>query len=493
MNRPCPACGRTWDGRAGWCGTCGASLGPVDPVPTEQPVEQAAGPRSVPIRFVAVALGIGATLVALVVLGRGTGSTDAPAGIRAEVAGDVTAPGDDDVPARLLNADDPVPADLLATCDGPGDDADCVRWVQHSGEVPRPGAAALVTIVDDRVVGLDVASGAPLWATRARPPVRAPLVLGDHTVLVDDDSGVTALDVTTGDQRWHLPGQRLPATPPGAFDPAVLVLDDLDGALTGVDVRDGTVRWTSPGDPSSRVPVATIPLSADRLLLASPGLARVVDVETGATLWSADGSVLAASNRHVVTMAGTPDGHVLAVHSPDGTTTTEVPLADDGPLDEVSLTGDSLVLRTAQALVALDLDDLAERWRWDDPPTALVTARPLLTSAFGRVDETTGLAAIATRSTALLAWRPDGTAAVIDEQTGQEVHVWGEPLEGCVCGFLTHRRLWRVHASSVEAFDVRTGDRLLQIEVGAPPTVVMTSPLVVEVDDHLVRVDLPRQ
>lgn len=490
MTRTCPACGRTWDGRATWCGACGAGLADA---PTAEQDQRRGPPRPSRTAVATTVLGVVGALTAAWLVGAPSDRADGD-GAQGPVVGGIEVPSRPATDAGAGNGgavDGGVPVELLATCDGPGGPAGCVRWVQRAGQLPRPGAGALVTVVGDRLVGVDVATGGRRWTAAATPPVSAPLVVGDHTVLLEDGRGVRALDVVDGDQRWHLEAQHLPATSPAPLDVEVVVLDDLAGTLTGVDVRDGTVRWTGPTDPALGRPVATVALPAGRTLVATAGSTRVLDAATGALLWSDEASLLAVTDLHVVTLRAGTGGRVLTARRPDGALVARAPLPEDATLRGVAITGTRLVLRTSDAIVTLYLSDLQERWRRDDLPVQLVTSRPLVVAGNGRVDGVTGLATVALRSTALVAWRNDGTAVVLDERTGREVRTIGEPADGLRIsdGFLARRRLWRVDSQSLEVHDFATGDLELRIEVRAPPSVVLTRPVVVATSGRFVRLD----
>lgn len=439
-------------------------------------------------------VGLVAALLVALLVGRPAdpAARDVPVG--EPVPGEVDVPTAPDGDGTEVLGDGGVPMELLATCSGPQGPSGCVRWVQRAGQLSRPGASGLVTVVGDRLVGLDVETGARRWTAAVAPPVLAPLVLGDRTVLVEDATGVTALDLVDGDERWHLPDQHLPSTTPQSSDTDVVVLDDLAGTLTAVDVSSGALAWTGRTDPATGLPVAMVSLPSGRLLLITPGSTRVVEADTGAPVWTDDASVLAVTDLHVVTLAPAADGLELTVRRPDGALFASTSLPDDTVLREVAITGTRLVLRTADELRALYLTDLREQWRRSDLPVRLVTARPLVVATNGRVDPITGLATVARRSTALVAWRTDGTAVVLDERTGEETRSIGEPADGLRIsdGFLAGRRLWRVDAQALEVYDYPSGALDLQIEVRAPPTVVMTSPVVVATSGRLVRLDLDR-
>lgn len=393
-----------------------------------------------------------------------------------------------------------VPVEILATCQAEGrGDTGCVRWARRAGQLPRAGAGALVTVVGgDRVEALDAQSGARRWTAAVTPPAQPPLALGDDTVLVEDGAGVRALAAIDGDERWRHDGVRLPLTAPDHLEQDVVVLQHVAGTLQGVTVADGTLRWSRPFGEDALLPPFVAPLGADRAVVGVLDRVRVVDLATGTTVWAAGRrtdaeSPLAISVGHVATVHEDGAGPEVRIRDRGGHVTGVVPLDPEVRLRQVGVTEALLLLRTRDALVAHRLDDGSEAWRRDDLTGALVTARPIPLSSFaGLTATTTGLATVATRSLAVVALRSDGTATVLDARTGEDVRVVGDPASGVRVnsGFLTPGRLWLGDARSLEVYDLPTGDRLLHVEVRAPPSVVRTDPLVIETSGRLVRIDL---
>jgi outer membrane protein assembly factor BamB len=331
-------------------------------------------------------------------------------------------------------------------------------------------------------------------------PTRS-LAIAPDSVLVEDGDGVRAFDARDGDVRWRSMGQHLAATAPDALSQDVVVLDDLEGTLTGVDLVDGTVRWTLPGPAPTGVPVFVVPVGSDLAVVGSSGWVALVDVADGRLAWSVGGrrttaeTPVAVSVAHVVTQVQPDDAPtpVLRVRGLGGEVSAEVPLRTEESLRDVVVTARLLVVRTTAGLTAHRLDGGELQWRRDDLPGRLAAARPVTTPPPGFPGIRPGLGTVATRSLAVVVLGNDGTARVLDDRTGEVVRTLGEPVEDGLRfggGFLTHRRLWRVDAGALEVHDLASGDRVLRIEVGAPPTVVTTNPVVIATSGRLVRIDV---
>ena len=492
MTRDCPACGRTWDGRAGWCGACGAALG--------DDVAPSGGRRVLPPRLRPVASGLAG--VVAVAMAWGLVLLVRPPSVPAPVRGDVPVLGGEvavpSAPPTVEVDDVGVPAALLATC-GDGATDDCVRWVQRAGQTAWSSDGVLVSTVGGVVVGLDPADGRRRWSATVTTPVTALVVLDDHTVLVEDTAGVTARDVADGDRRWSLPDHHLAATAPGRPFDDVVVAGDGIGTYRGVAANDGTELWTwaSGLDPSRRS-AAALPLPHGRIALVTIDGVRVVEGDTGDAVWTRGGGVgppsstVAVTDEYVVVAVAHPpqDAPVLEVRRHDGRLVARraVPVV---PVRQVAVTSDRLVLRSPDAVAALDLDDLRTAWIRDDVGARLMSSQPLAVPGRGP-DGPVLLPEVALHTGSVVALPSDGTALVLDARTGVTVRVIGEPADGLriSAGFVTRRTLWRTDAQSLEAYDLPSGRRLLRLEVRATPTVVSDNPLVVSTAGRLVRVDL---
>lgn len=505
MTRTCPDCGRTWDRAGSWCGACGASLPPSPDSagsadrPRRGSHVAAVGRRPAVgpvVGLAAIALAVG---VVVVVNG---GAPDR----RPEVTADETVDGAVDVPTDAPVGTDVedagVPMELLATCDGPDGPEGCVRWVQRAGQVPRPGTRPLVTTVTDRVVALDPDTGARRWSAAASPPVAPPAGVGDDTVLVEDSTGVRALDAEDGDERWRAPGQHLTSTPPDAHVQDVVVLDDLDGTLVGVDVAEGRTLWTRPAPTQwgLGLPAAVIPVSPDRAVVARPDAIWMVDVHTGRASWSAGTAgrppevPVAVTDEHVVTvLADTKDDEPaeFLVRRTSGERLAQFQLPEPQDVRTLAIDDGHLLLRLPDTLTAVDLDDGTVTWRRPVRGN-LVTSRPVRLSAIGAMPGPLRSGTIATRSWSVVLLGTDGTATVLDARNGRGARVLGEPADGIQLsdGFLTRRRLWRVDASSLEIADLLTLEVVLRLELRAPPVVVSTDPVIIATSGRLVRLDV---
>lgn len=393
-----------------------------------------------------------------------------------------------------------VPVEILATCQGRDGATGCVRWVHRVGVLPRPGAGAIVTVIGDRLVALDPDTGAQRWTAGTTDPNGSPLVLGDHTVLLEDAGGVRAFDVADGDERWRMANQRLPATAPGQPEPSVVILADTEnGTAAGVDVQDGTVQWTRTVGRAGDRPAFVVPLDDRHAVVGTLTSAVVVDVVTGVARWALTGvggtsaeTPVGVTSTHVVTLVDKVPSwpYVFRIRAAlSGRITGEVTLPHDAHLFPPVLTGDLLVVRTDAGLAAHRLADGTVVWQRDDLLGNLASARPVqlaFPGPFGIRDW------VATTTPVLVLVARDGTAHRLDPATGQTVLRFGDTdapvwvLES----FLAEDRLWRLSPTSLRAFDLGTGQSVLQVDVRASPTVVTTNPLVVATSGRLVRLDL---
>lgn len=393
-----------------------------------------------------------------------------------------------------------VPVEILATCQDPDGATGCVRWVHRVGVLPRPGASAIVTVIGDRLVALDPDTGAQRWTAGTTNPNGSPLVLGDHTVLLEDAGGVRAFDVADGDERWRLAGQRLPATAPDRPEQPVVVLDDPEtGTTTGVDVEDGSVHWTRTADRAGDRPAFVVPLDGRHAVVGTLTSVVVVDVRTGVARWALTGvdgtspeTPVGITSTHVVSLVDKVPSwpYVFRIRAAlSGRITGEVTLPPDASLFPPVLTGDLLVVRTDTGLAAHRLADGTAVWQRDDLVGNLASARPVqlaFPGPFGIRDWVT------TTTPVLVLVARDGTAHRLDPATGRTVLRFGDtdaPV-WVLDSFLAEDRLWRLSPTSLRAFDLGTGRSVLQVEVRASPTVVTTSPLVVATSGRLVRLDL---
>ena len=280
--------------------------------------------------------------------------------------------------------------------------------------------------------------------------------------------------------------------------PDLVVLDDLDGTLTAVNPIDGSVRWTRAVPRVIGLPAAAIPVTPDRILIASVDAVWMVDAATGRAVWSVGTGPgpsevpVAVTSQHVVTILADPDGGDTAtfrVRPLSGAVLSQFAVPDAGDVRELAITEAQLLLRLPDELVAFDLDDGTVAWR-RGVHGRLMASRPLRLSA-GVLPGPLGVGTIALRTWSVVVLGSDGTATVLDPRNGRDARRIGEPGDGVQLsdGFLTQRRLWRIDASSLEVVDLLSLEVVLRLELRAPPVVVSTDPVIIATSGRLVRLD----
>jgi outer membrane protein assembly factor BamB len=182
------------------------------------------------------------------------------------------------------------------------------------------------------LVGYDRVSGAELWRTALEigmMPFEVEVV-GEVAVaglLSGDARRIEAFDLRTGTSLWRQDGTfRVEAT---AAD--VLAVVDLSGAVVGLDAATGAERWRR-----DDLTVNDAPMAVDReaaLILATEptatsGARQVLDVATGETAWTWDGSigfVLAVREGGLVVGDGLVATTIALLDPDDGTLVGTVP------------------------------------------------------------------------------------------------------------------------------------------------------------------------
>ncbi|MFI5050831.1 MAG: PQQ-binding-like beta-propeller repeat protein [Gaiellales bacterium] len=201
-----------------------------------------------------------------------------------------------------------------------------VRWASSADEAVSAAPAfdaetAYVPLRGGRILALDLDTGRQRWAAAA-DTTWAPAV-GDGRVFLATNSGVGALDATSGGVLWEreLPS---PAAAPPYWDSGWLVVSLEGGDLMALRAADGEVQWTAPLGAVTQ----TAPAPALDALFLSLGDGRVVALElaTGRSKWT----------RQI-------EGRATGVRA----------------LDDQLLVG-----TTARALHSLDLRNGRTRWRW---------------------------------------------------------------------------------------------------------------------------------
>lgn len=333
--RRCSSCGQVATApSARWCGTCGASLTPAAPAggPATDPrtaggdVEGRSG-TSARARPVLVLAGVAVVaLVAVVVAGSGLGGSSDGGALEDDAVIAEPAAGDDDADDDGDDEGDGVPVCLdagrdcvvwLTTLDDPpeADDADGRRPIgeappselldPESARLTYVGDTATVTLVGERLVGLDTVSGEVRWRAAltdvdpARPSF-APL--GDELVVHLDGQELVGRDRIDGTERWRADGQELHRIEAAidADGTALVQGRDRDGrqSIVAVDAVDGSPRWSRSGDSARLVgpsvftdPTATTSADADEAVAVVLGDDQVVALGVaGDERWRADGS-----------------------------------------------------------------------------------------------------------------------------------------------------------------------------------------------------------
>ncbi|MFN8025376.1 MAG: PQQ-binding-like beta-propeller repeat protein [Acidimicrobiia bacterium] len=172
-------------------------------------------------------------------------------------------------------------------------------WAMPGHDLDNTRAATGSSIDASNVAQLQVAWKAPLGGTLST----APLVVGD-TVYVQDSSGqVTAVDRTTGAQKWHSESTGFNIGPFGVAvaDGKVFAVKGSNGAIA-LDAATGAVLWTreltqtptegidiQPQVAGGTVYIATVPISLKGIYKGGDrGVLYALDAKTGATKWSFD-------------------------------------------------------------------------------------------------------------------------------------------------------------------------------------------------------------
>lgn len=172
-------------------------------------------------------------------------------------------------------ADPEVPSSLM-----------CPHWQREaSGSLLVPpvveGSDVFVSM-SDRLVALDVTTGATAWTLELENPVLERPAVSRERVFVSDSTGqLTSLDRETGERQWKVPVGPT-RTPVVAGETVVVASVD---RLVGLSVVDGSQRWVVPmrGELSSPVVVSAMALVGD-----GDGVIHAVDTVAGELTWEAE-------------------------------------------------------------------------------------------------------------------------------------------------------------------------------------------------------------
>jgi outer membrane protein assembly factor BamB len=308
--------------------------------------------------------------------------------------------------------------------------APAIVWRQayHGWGEPATGGGSTYALTREHdVLALDAATGAPRWRAftggAGEVPLGSAVRLTAVHVIVGDDA-IVAFDRATGRRAWRFtaPGEAAPGLFVGDADDDLLVAGSLNGTIFAIDTASGRLRWSRRLAPAARCTVHPPSLVNDRVVVSYTTFAVPLGGgvaafdRRGRRLWrvpfepgaGASGAPLAVDATIVVART---DGPVEGLGLADGERRWTLPAAAPrNPRQELardvrplafaagllvvgSLTGD---------LVAYDLRDRRERWRYDDGPD--------------------GAAALRIRSDGSTVFAPftDGSLVAIDAGTGRE-------------------------------------------------------------------------
>ena len=307
-----------------------------------------------------------------------------PLGFRAFLLGAGLAAGID-VPAAARPADPPT----------------VWRQAYHAwGEPATGGGSAYVLTREHDVLALDATTGAPRWrgftGGTGEVPLGSAVRLTTALAIAGDDS-IVAFDRMTGRRVWRFrpSGGASPGLFVGDADDDLVIAGSVTGTIFAIDTASGRLRWSRRLAPAERTSVYP-PVLADGRVIASYttfGVSfrgGVVAFDRhGRRLWrlplppgaGAGGAPLVAGDTVAVPRT---DGLVEGLSVADGQPRWKLPAAvprdphqelarDIRPLARAgellvvgSLTGD---------LVAYDLRDRRERWRYADGPDGAAALR----------------------------------------------------------------------------------------------------------------------
>lgn len=219
------------------------------------------------------------------------------------------------------------------TCTRDDVEVDCVRWSRglldpmDNGRGPQTWPMVfgdhLLLVGDGEVEAVDAATGTRLWRTDA-PHDAYPAGALDGVLVLQRPSGMSGMDLATGDPRWSVD-----TSPPVhghvVHDDIVLTGPDPDAAtaLVARDPRDGEVLWTW-SSPAPWHDLHVRRLDRERLLVSSTGQGvAVVDASTG-------GERSLAEDLTEAWIVGVVDGTILTLAQPDMDLSEPNPAGDPG-------------------------------------------------------------------------------------------------------------------------------------------------------------------
>lgn len=159
------------------------------------------------------------------------------------------------------------------------------RWSLHLGRGERRLGLHLHPAVDGGVVyatgltrgvdAVDVQTGQVRWhyqptrTNRTVPMLSGSPAVGEQLVVVGGlDGQIIALDQTTGHERWHavVPSEVITAA---AIGQGLVIVHGVDGRLTALDAQTGAQRWSQPADPPN------LTVRGNATVVIGPGVAFV--------------------------------------------------------------------------------------------------------------------------------------------------------------------------------------------------------------------------
>jgi outer membrane protein assembly factor BamB len=212
-------------------------------------------------------------------------------------------------------------------------------------------------------------------------------VIGADLFIAPTGNQLIALALPGGEERWRFDGNGVGLNPPIVAGDRVLwlTLDETDGQslLSAVDLATGALLWQIPG-PTLPI-LGGLAADSSNVYLSTPPSA--LDLATGALRWQLpperiglDRPLLSEDGRTLFVGLIHDDGNtglMAALNPADGTLRWEVTMPGLlGPLEEMWQWHDLLIVPLylgAGEIVALDINDGAQRWRYRPPVSRLGT------------------------------------------------------------------------------------------------------------------------
>lgn len=224
--------------------------------------------------------------------------------------------------------------------------------------VPDGGATvAFVTTTGDLVgVAIDENGATIRWRARFGGDAIAVGVAGDVVMVATSERNVVAYDAF-GTRLWTHASDELVVAPPATAGDGVAVLVGLDATVTALDATTGEERWTS--TMVTDADLGAVAVDGVEVVSDRSGETIAFDATTGTVRWqrSLDPLVALAATDDVV-VAATSDT-VTALTAGDGSVLWEVS-ADD--ITEIVATDAVVVVVTGSATLAFDALTGASRW-----------------------------------------------------------------------------------------------------------------------------------